>query len=80
MRRTVFRLILLGLTIIAPLQQPGRAQEKRTIASVLDLQFTAAQQDLVGAAGQPQQPSRESPLRGLSKRPGDDVRRSAAIS
>jgi len=36
--------------IIAPLHAQGGAQEKRTIASVLDHQFTAAEQDVVAAA------------------------------
>ena len=48
--RTVFGVLVLGLMVVAPPQHPGTAQEKRTIASVLDLQFTAAQQDLVSAA------------------------------
>ena len=51
MRGSVVTPIVLTIGLIAaPLQQPGRAQEKRTIASVLDHQFTTAEQDLVAAA------------------------------
>ena len=50
MRGNILTMVLAAGLIIAPLQQPGRAQEKRTIASVLDHQFTTAEQDLVAAA------------------------------
>jgi hypothetical protein len=51
MRGSVLTQIALTVGLmIAPLQQPGGAQEKRTIASVLDHQFTTAEQDLVAAA------------------------------
>ena len=42
--------VLTAGLMVAPLQHPGGAQEKRTIASVLDHQFTTAEQDLVAAA------------------------------
>lgn len=51
MRNDVLTLITLSIGLmIAPLQQSGRAQDKRTIASVLDHQFTTAEQDLIAAA------------------------------
>jgi hypothetical protein len=51
MKRSVLTPITLSIElIVVPLQQPGGAQEKRTIASVLDHQFTTAEQDLIAAA------------------------------
>jgi uncharacterized damage-inducible protein DinB len=50
MRGNVLTPIVLAAGLIVAAQRPGEAQEKRTIAAVLDHQFATAEQDLVSAA------------------------------